>query len=248
MTEATPTCGKCGKPKTAQRTGTVSYWLCVPCYKASAPLEPEYRAVETFPRPPSNEQTLLTELGEAKARCLKLQAFKDWVHAYLDTHGVPHHPPGPHGAEGCRIGDRMDWLMGQQAELRAIDERMCADYSTMVEQLAEASAERDALAVAAEQYNEGIDNWIKRSYAQDEQILGLQAERDTARSEVKRLTEIITGWRAEYDHKENVTREQIARLRESLEWAFGETNRDENYFLNGSKVAAVCAILKETAP
>ncbi len=28
-----------------------------------------YRPAETFPRPPSNEQTLLTELGEAKARC-----------------------------------------------------------------------------------------------------------------------------------------------------------------------------------
>ncbi len=41
----------------------------------------------------------------------KRQKFKDWVHAYLDTHGVPHHPPGTHGAAGCRIGDRMDWLM-----------------------------------------------------------------------------------------------------------------------------------------
>ena len=43
----------------------------------------------------------------------KLQAFKDWVHKYLDDHGVPHHPPGSHGAEGCRIGDRMDWLMAR---------------------------------------------------------------------------------------------------------------------------------------
>jgi hypothetical protein len=40
----------------------------------------------------------------------RLQAFKDWVHDYLDAHGVPHHPPGTHGAEGCRIGDRMDWV------------------------------------------------------------------------------------------------------------------------------------------
>lgn len=43
----------------------------------------------------------------------KLQAFKDWTHRYLDSHGVPHHPPGTHGAEGCRIGDRMDWLMAK---------------------------------------------------------------------------------------------------------------------------------------
>lgn len=53
------------------------------------------------------------------AECDKLQAFKDWVHAYLDGHGVPHHPPGTHGAAGCRIGDRMDWLMQRHAALRA---------------------------------------------------------------------------------------------------------------------------------
>ncbi len=41
----------------------------------------------------------------------KLQAFKNWTHDYLDKHGVPHHPAGTHGAAGCRIGDRMDWLM-----------------------------------------------------------------------------------------------------------------------------------------
>lgn len=48
----------------------------------------------------------------------KLQAFKDWVHKYLDERGVPHHPPGPHGAEGCRIGDRMDWLMAEMERLK----------------------------------------------------------------------------------------------------------------------------------
>lgn len=50
------------------------------------------------------------------AEAEKLQAFKDWVHKYLDDHGVPASPPGPHGAEGCRIGDRLDWLF---AALRA---------------------------------------------------------------------------------------------------------------------------------
>lgn len=47
----------------------------------------------------------------------KLQAWKDWVHQYLDTHSVPHHPPGPHGAEGRRIGDRMDWLLAERDKL-----------------------------------------------------------------------------------------------------------------------------------
>jgi hypothetical protein len=49
----------------------------------------------------------------------KLQRFKDWVHAYLDAQGVPHHPPGTHGAEGCRIGDRMDWLMDRLRKAEA---------------------------------------------------------------------------------------------------------------------------------
>lgn len=41
----------------------------------------------------------------------KLQAFKDWVHAYLDEKGVPKEfPDGPHTKEGCRIGDRMDYV------------------------------------------------------------------------------------------------------------------------------------------
>lgn len=49
----------------------------------------------------------------------KLAKFKAWVHEYLDTHGVPFHPPGTHGAEGCRIGDRMDWLMARPTAAEA---------------------------------------------------------------------------------------------------------------------------------
>ena len=59
-----------------------------------------------------------SEIEKALAERDKLQAFKDWVHTYLDTHNVPHHPPGVHGAAGCRIGDRMDWLMSQVQEVR----------------------------------------------------------------------------------------------------------------------------------
>ena len=46
----------------------------------------------------------------AQEKVAKLQKFKDWVHAYLDAKGVPTHPDGPHSKEGCRIGDRMDWV------------------------------------------------------------------------------------------------------------------------------------------
>jgi hypothetical protein len=62
------------------------------------------------------------KLARVTAERDKLQRFKDWVHKYLDDHGVPHHPPGTHGAEGCRIGDRMDWLMNLVDELRRAHE------------------------------------------------------------------------------------------------------------------------------
>lgn len=61
--------------------------------------------------------TLKARIAELERERDKLQAFKTWTHDYLDRHGVPHHPPGTHGAEGCRIGDRMDWLMAKVEEL-----------------------------------------------------------------------------------------------------------------------------------
>ncbi len=50
-------------------------------------------------------------IKELEAEYNRLQAFKDWMHRYLDAHDIPHHPLGIHGAAGCRIGDRMDYLM-----------------------------------------------------------------------------------------------------------------------------------------
>lgn len=69
-------------------------------------------------------------IEELEAERDKLQAFKTWVHAYLDAHGVPHHPPGTHGAEGCRIGDRMDWLMER---LRTAESRAAAMESVVLD-------------------------------------------------------------------------------------------------------------------
>jgi hypothetical protein len=45
----------------------------------------------------------------------KLQAFKDFVHRRLDTADIPTHPDGPHSAEGCRIGDRLDIALAAEA-------------------------------------------------------------------------------------------------------------------------------------
>lgn len=64
------------------------------------------------------------ELQALRERVEKASAFKRWVHEYLDAHGVPHHPPGTHGAAGCRIGDRMDWLMAKLAAAEAEGESL----------------------------------------------------------------------------------------------------------------------------
>lgn len=69
-------------------------------------------------------EQLVADRDRLTAERDKLQAFKNWVHGYLDSHEVPHHPPGTHGAEGCRIGDRMDWLMQQIDRLKAEVERL----------------------------------------------------------------------------------------------------------------------------
>ncbi len=47
-----------------------------------------------------------------------LQAFKDFVHQYLDEAGVPTHPEGEHSKAGCRIGDRLDILVRERDEAR----------------------------------------------------------------------------------------------------------------------------------
>lgn len=51
----------------------------------------------------------------------KLQAFKDWVHSYLDARGVPaEFPDGEHTKRGCRIGDRMDHVFAELEALRKL--------------------------------------------------------------------------------------------------------------------------------
>lgn len=47
-------------------------------------------------------------------RVESLEAFKAYVHQRLDAAGVPTHPDGPHSAEGCRVGDRLDLLIGER--------------------------------------------------------------------------------------------------------------------------------------
>lgn len=48
-----------------------------------------------------------------------LLRFKRYVHARLDAAGVTVDPDSPHKAEGCRIGGRLDELIGERDRLRA---------------------------------------------------------------------------------------------------------------------------------
>lgn len=43
-----------------------------------------------------------------------LQKFKDFVHTRLDKAGVPVDPPGEHRDAGCRIGQRLDLVLGKE--------------------------------------------------------------------------------------------------------------------------------------
>lgn len=116
---------------------------------------------------------LRQQLAEAVKERDKLAVFKKWVHDYLDGKGIPHHPPGTHGAEGCRIGDRMDYLFAEFAawkdraeiaegiedgEVISTLRGVCRDYKRMNDELEQQlAALRDALGTAhrrAEEYEQ----------------------------------------------------------------------------------------------
>lgn len=123
---------------------------------------------------------------------VKLQLFKDWVHAYLDSKGVPHHPPGSHGAEGCRIGDRLDWVMAQVNQLA---HQQVKD--------SEAAADRSAMSLREANY----------------QLLHITAERDQLAGQLEQLRAAHTKSRIDLTHSEILVKEhrnQIASLRAEL--------------------------------
>lgn len=74
------------------------------------------------PEPTQGPRVVTVEVGTlrqfvgaamwADERADKLQRFKDYVHGRLDAAGIEREPNGPHTAEGCRIGDRLDIALG----------------------------------------------------------------------------------------------------------------------------------------
>jgi hypothetical protein len=78
-----------------------------------------------FSRPPGSEATPLLDDGdlfETMERVRQdrdaLAAFKAYVHWRLDAARIPTHPDGPHSKEGCRVGDRLDLLVGERDAAR----------------------------------------------------------------------------------------------------------------------------------
>lgn len=79
----------------------------------------EYRAEHLknqFVRQSRASRGLRAEIARLKVALADRQKFKDFVHEYFDSKGVPHHPPGTHGEHGCRIGDRMDWVWAEHEQ------------------------------------------------------------------------------------------------------------------------------------
>lgn len=84
---------------------------------------PEHGATEKYWRSLHTDAlpliaALRAERDEARRERDALAKFKAWVHDYLDSKGIPHHPPGTHGEHGCRIGDRMDHLFARIDETK----------------------------------------------------------------------------------------------------------------------------------
>lgn len=63
--------------------------------------------------------SMFNDMATVAKAMLKGQEFKDYVHKRLDDAGIPVDPDSPHKAEGCRIGGRLDVLIGQRDELLA---------------------------------------------------------------------------------------------------------------------------------
>jgi hypothetical protein len=106
----------------------------------------------------------------------KLAAFKAFVHARLDAAGVPpEFPDGPHTREGCRIGDRLDWLVERLKSGSALlfealghGDRMCAAISALEAENAALRAQVAGLAERVAAQSEILSREAERPQTQGE--------------------------------------------------------------------------------
>lgn len=63
----------------------------------------------------------IQEREDWRGRALAAEAFKAWVHAFLDERGVPADPdPEANQRSGCRIGCRLRWVFDRVERLKAM--------------------------------------------------------------------------------------------------------------------------------
>jgi hypothetical protein len=94
-------------------------------------------------------------LAALVAKVEKLERFKAYVHERLDKAGVPTDPGGEHSKHGCRIGDRLDVLLGENERLRTEFERATGgdlkSYALLQAENERLRAERDEARAGLEQ-------------------------------------------------------------------------------------------------
>lgn len=83
--------------------------------------------------------------AEVEAERNALLKFKEYVHARLDEAGIPTHPEGPHSAEGCRVGDRLDIALAFIPAARVAHEAIELELSATAELCWEGSLRSAAL-------------------------------------------------------------------------------------------------------
>ena len=79
-------------------------------------------------------------LTAAEAERDALLRFKRFVHSFLTQRGVPEDPPGKHRDEGCRVGQRLQYVCDERDALRARVAGLEAGLRYSSDLLTEASA------------------------------------------------------------------------------------------------------------
>lgn len=99
------------------RDGRIALGLCRRCGQGEGELAPHC--------PGPNTAYVQEEIN-------RLRQFKAYVHSRLDEAGVPHDPPSPHREAGCRIGGRLDIVLGTD---KPVDPRIVRAFMEIADRM-----------------------------------------------------------------------------------------------------------------